>query len=281
MIFKKRISDFGSSEKLKWEFSKRGNSQRRNSIFKPSKFNKQFSFHDLVEKGKSVYIEAVNLYKDVIFYRHDTMILRTILSSSSKLNKRIFGKFDFLKSSFPLTKFNGELFYFQLKQTATYFLYLNLFIFFFFSCFNVFELTFNSLYYILDLFLLMLCLVITKSTLNSFNYIVSLVYLIFLFSVSGLVFMLFGMNFVGLTLIAVYVGGVLLLFLSVIKFLGFRSTDHVSASDSYVEFVRNSFRFCNFICLVLLFLSLYYLLYKYNSFAADVLVSVLYRAIQR
>lgn len=97
------------------------------------------------------------------------------------------------------------------------------------------DFSFEGLFFLLKCSILfIICFVFTLSVLGSFNYIVSIVYLIFLFSVSGLVLMFCGMNFVGLTLIAVYVGGVLLLFLSVIKFLGFK------AGDSQNSFSLNS-----------------------------------------
>lgn len=61
--------------------------------------------------------------------------------------------------------------------------------------------------------------VFSSLLLSSFNHIGAIVYLICVFTFFGLVLFTKGIKFIGLTMITVYVGGVLLLFLSALKFV--------------------------------------------------------------
>lgn len=159
-----------------------------------------------------------------------------------------------------------------LQRVVYWLLLLNIFVFLFVSFFNIFEYKEGLTFGIFYILLYIISLVSTYTVLSSFNYIVSIVYLIFLFSLTGLILMFCGVNFVGLTLIAVYVGGVLLLFLSVIKFLGFRAGDSMYVSDLYSGLFKGILEISKFLFfLVALFILVYFCLKVSPSFLNIVL----------
>lgn len=161
----------------------------------------------------------------------------------------------------------------KLLRLVSWLLLLNISILFYANFVNIVDNKSGPLLFFFYVILYILSGVSTYTVLSSFNYIVSIVYLIFLFSVTGLILMFCGINFVGLTLIAVYVGGVLLLFLSVIKFLGFRAGDSMYFSDFYSGLFRGLVEVSKLLVFLLIMSLLFYLVFNTGSYFFNIILS--------
>jgi NADH:ubiquinone oxidoreductase subunit 6 (subunit J) len=217
------------------------------------------------ENVRVLYAELVSLLRAILLNRKDPRQAMKAMRSLKHLQIQKVGKsvLPFYKTSFINT----------LQRVVLWFFLLNFSIFIFFNFCNISDLRGSFVFLFCYFILYILSCVTTYTVLRSFNYIVSIVYLIFLFSLTGLVLMFCGVNFVGLTLIAVYVGGVLLLFLSVIKFLGFRAGDSMYLSDFYTGLIRGLLAVSKLLCLFLTIFVLFYFFSKTGPTFLNIILS--------